>query len=218
MKKEVALHTKELAQNNSELEKMNSELQSFALSSAMTSQEPLRKIQMFAGVLLEREFENLSDKGKNKFERIQSAANRMQTLINDLVAYSRTETEERVFETTSLKELFTDAKNDLREEIRNKNATIELTSNCKVEVIPFQFRQLLYNIMSNSLKYSKENTPPIIKIKGEIVNSSEIDDDRLTKNRNYVHISLSDNGIGFDNNFSEKILKSFKDFIRAKTM
>ena len=210
LKKEVALHTKELAQNNSDLEKMNSELQSFAYISSHDLQEPLRKIQMFAGVLLEREFENLSDKGKNKFERIQSAANRMQTLINDLLAYSRTETEERVFETTSLKELFTDAKNDLREEIRNKNATIELTSNCKVEVIPFQFRQLLYNIMSNSLKYSKENTPPIIKIKGEIVNSSEIDDDRLTKNRNYVHISLSDNGIGFDNNFSEKIFEVFQ--------
>lgn len=210
LKEEVASHTKELAQSNSQLEKMNSELQSFAYISSHDLQEPLRKIQMFAGVLLEREYENLSAKGKNKFERIQSAANRMQTLINDLLAFSRTDTEERVFETMDLKGLLADAKNDLREEIQNKNASIELTGNCNIEVVPFQFRQLLYNIMSNSLKYSKENTAPIIKITGKIVNSSDIDDDRLTKGVNYAHISLSDNGIGFDNDYSDKIFEVFQ--------
>jgi hypothetical protein len=210
LEKEVQLRTRELALGNAELEKMNAELQSFAYISSHDLQEPLRKIQMFAGVLLEREYDNLSPNGKNKFMRIQSAANRMQTLINDLLAYSRTETEERVFESKTLEELVSDAKSDLMEEIENKDATIEVTDNCKIEVVPFQFRQLLYNIMANSLKYAKEFEAPIIKIKGSIVPSSELNDERLVKDINYAQIELSDNGIGFDSSYSEKIFEVFQ--------
>ena len=103
LKSEVEIRTRELADSNIKLESMNKELQAFAYISSHDLQEPLRKIQMFAEVLMEREYDNLSKTGKVKFEKIQSAANRMQSLINDLLAYSRADTEKRVFEVIDLK-------------------------------------------------------------------------------------------------------------------
>lgn len=210
LEREVTLRTRKLAESNAELEKINTELQSFAYISSHDLQEPLRKIQMFAGILLDREYDNLSPNGKNKFKRIQSAANRMQTLINDLLAYSRTDNQEKAFESKTLKELVEKAKSDLIEEIESKAAIIEFSGNCEIEVVPFQFRQLLYNIISNSLKYAKPNEAPIIKINGSIVRSSELEDQRLVKDINYARILVSDNGIGFDNAHSEKIFEVFQ--------
>jgi two-component system CheB/CheR fusion protein len=91
-----------LAEKNTELEKMNKELESFTYVSSHDLQEPLRKIQIFATRILEKEKQNLSDKGKNHFRQMQDAAARMQTLIQDLLAFSRISTGDRKFETTDL--------------------------------------------------------------------------------------------------------------------
>ena len=103
----------ELEQKNVELEKMNKELQSFAYISSHDLQEPLRKIQTFASQILDKEYHNLSDTGKDKFERMQNAAERMQTLIDDLFAYSRTSTPKGNLKKQALK-LIEEVKDDLR--------------------------------------------------------------------------------------------------------
>lgn len=210
LKNEVDHRTKELASSNLKLEKMNKELQSFAYISSHDLQEPLRKIQMFAEVLMDNEYDQLSTSGKVKFEKIQSAANRMQSLINDLLSYSRTDTEQRVFETIDLEDLVEDIKNDLGEELIKKGGTITLKNSCQLEVVHFQFRQLIYNLLSNSIKYSKVDVPPIVTIATEVIKKAKAIDSSLSNTKEYIQITITDNGIGFEDQFSEKIFEVFQ--------
>ena len=210
LKKEVNIRTKELADSNSKLEAMNKELQSFAYISSHDLQEPLRKIQMFAEVLMDKEYDKLSTSGKAKFEKIQSAAKRMQSLINDLLSYSRTDTENRVFEVIDLKELVEDVKNDLGEELKKKEGKITLLRSCELEVVPFQFRQLMYNLLSNAVKYSKNDVSPNVTIDTEIITNAKSVDVGLKNNKEYVKITITDNGIGFEEQFAEKIFEVFQ--------
>lgn len=210
LSKEVAMRTKELADTNTELAKSNKELQSFAYISSHDLQEPLRKIQTFCSLLLATEYEKLSEKGRDKFYRMNSAANRMQVLINDLLAYSRLDTEERNFETTDLASIVNEVKTDLEDEINAKDATVNIESSCEIDIVHFQFRQLLYNLISNSLKYSREGVPPVIQIGASPIHSSDISDDRPIPGGDYVCIKVSDNGIGFANSYTDKIFEVFQ--------
>jgi light-regulated signal transduction histidine kinase (bacteriophytochrome) len=189
---------------------MNQELQSFAYISSHDLQEPLRKIQTFATRIAEKEEDNLSDYGKQLFNRMQDAAKRMQTLIQDLLAYSRTNTSDRKIEKTDLTQLIEEVKEDLREELQEKHATIEATHLCVADVIPFQFRQLLHNLIGNALKFSNPEIPPHIKIKSEIVSGIKLQNETLSPQVKYCHISVSDNGIGFEEQYKDKIFEVFQ--------
>lgn len=204
------IYAAELKQKNTHLENMNKELQSFAYISSHDLQEPLRKIQTFATQIVDKEYHNLSDSGKDKFQRIQSAARRMQTLIEDLLAYSRTNTTERVFEMVSLHKIIKQVEDDLKEELHAKNVTMEVSETCNVYVISFQFRQLLNNLISNSIKFSSKTETPHIKIKSNIDLGRSLGNPQLINEIKYYHISISDNGIGFDQKYSEKIFEVFQ--------
>ncbi|OXA93155.1 PAS domain S-box protein [Flavobacterium hercynium] len=210
LEKQVAERTKELEQYNIDLEKMNKELQSFAYISSHDLQEPLRKIQTFATQIIEKESQNLSESGKDKFQRMQNAAQRMQTLINDLLSYSRTSTQERIFEKIDFCEIVDEVKEDLREELEAQKASIECDKTSIISIIPFQFRQLLYNLISNSLKFSKPDIDTVIKITSEIKMGDSFDIPALDQNQKYCHISVSDNGIGFDQEYNTKIFEVFQ--------
>lgn len=200
----------ELEQKNTELEQMNKELQSFAYISSHDLQEPLRKIQTFATQIMEKESDNLSDFGKDKFQRMQNAAKRMQTLINDLLSYSRTNIQERIFEKNNLYKIIDEVKEDLKEELEQKGAVIEEGETFEIDLIPFQFRQLLYNLVSNSVKFSRPEIPAVIKINCEIVKGAAIHNKKAKEDSDYCHISISDNGIGFDQQYSAKIFEVFQ--------
>lgn len=210
LKEEVSSRTKQLADSNLKLEEMNKELQSFAYISSHDLQEPLRKIQMFSEVLMEKEYDKLSSSGKTKFEKIQSAAYRMQSFINDLLSYSRTDTEKRVFETIDLKNLVDDVINDLGEELSKKGGTITLKNSIEIEVVKFQFRQLMYNLLSNSIKYSRSDVAPVVTVETEIITNAKSIDENLLNNKEYVQITITDNGIGFEGQFSKKIFEVFQ--------
>ena len=203
-------NAEELQHKNDALEKMNKELQSFAYISSHDLQEPLRKIQIFSTQIIEKEFENLSENGKDKFHRMQNAAKRMQTLIEDLLAYSRTNTNEKKLEKVNLKTIIDDVKEDLAEEIAAKNAHVEIIEVCEVKIITFQFRQLLYNLISNSIKFSNESEKPHIKIECRIAKGIELNKSNLQPNINYCNIKISDNGIGFDQQYGERIFEVFQ--------
>ena len=200
----------QLKNQNDQLEKMNKELESFAYVSSHDLQEPLRKIQTFVTRIIEKEENNLSDYGKDMFNRMKDAAKRMQKLIQDLLAYSRASTTEREFETTDLKELITEVKEDLQEELAEKHATIEANQLCDAVIIPFQFRQLMHNLIGNSLKFSNPNQPPIIKIKSEIAKGIKFNNEKLLPQNKYCRITVSDNGIGFEDQYKEKIFEVFQ--------
>ena len=199
-----------IEQKNIELERMNKELQAFAYISSHDLQEPLRKIQTFASRIAAKEESNLTEYGQDMFNRMQQAAQRMQTLIQDLLAYSRTNTQEKIFEHTDLNEIIAEVKDDLKEELKEKHAIIEANHLCDVDIIPFQFRQLMHNLIGNSLKFAKPDDPPIIQIKSEMINGSNLHDQKLSSHRRYCHITVADNGIGFEQQYSEKIFDVFQ--------
>jgi PAS domain S-box-containing protein len=201
-------YQKDLEGKNKQLISINAELASFAYVASHDLQEPLRKIQTFCSRILEKEINNLSENGKNSFDRMQLAANRMQMLIQDLLIYSRANTTERKFEQTDLNEIIEDVKEDLREELQLKNATISVTRTCTIKVIRFQFRQLLTNLINNSLKFSRIEKAPHIEIKCEMQEGKKLRHYKLL-DEHYCHISVADNGIGFDQQYSDKIFDLF---------
>jgi PAS domain S-box-containing protein len=202
-------YQKDLESKNNQLLDINAELASFAYVASHDLQEPLRKIQTFCSRILEKEYDNMSETGKSNFSRMQISAKRMQALIQDLLMYSRTNTSERSFEQINLNEIVEEVKEDLREELQQKNATIVVTNKCDLNVIRFQFRQLLTNLINNSLKFSSPGKLPQIEIKSEIVESVKLKNDKLLPDVKYCLISFSDNGIGFEQQYSEKIFDLF---------
>ncbi len=200
----------QLEEKNRELERMNAELQSFAYVSSHDLQEPLRKIKTFSGRLLDKEKENLSDSGKDILNRINNAVSRMQTLIDDILAYSRTNTVERVFVNTDLHEVVNEVKEDFKEVIAEKNAVIEIRTSCQIQVIPFQFKQLMMNLVGNSLKFSKPDTKPYIQINCTTINGNSIENLPANPDQLYCQITVEDNGIGFDEEYKERIFEIFQ--------
>jgi PAS domain S-box-containing protein len=199
-----------LEQKNQELEKMNKELESFAYVSSHDLQEPLRKIQAFSSRLMEKEHENLSETGQDYLRRMRLAGERMQQLIQDLLAYSRTKTTDRKFEETDLETIISEVVDDLRDDLTLKNGSIIIGDVCDLHIIPFQFRQLIYNLISNSLKFAKKDTPPIINVNCKIAKGLSFHNELLSPEIEYCHISIADNGIGFDANYKDKIFEIFQ--------
>lgn len=198
-----------LEQQNIELEASNKELVAFNYVASHDLQEPLRKIQTFVSRLSDKEYQNLSDNGKEFMMRINSSVERMRILIDDLLQYSRTTKTEKVFEYTDLNELLENAKLDLAQLIEEKKGTIQNQSLPSLSVIPFQIQQLFINLISNSLKYSKTNVAPKIKISNEKVTAA--DEEQIPKNRKeeFYKITFTDNGIGFEQEYAEKIFVLF---------
>jgi len=173
-------------------------------------QEPLRKIQIFAGRILEKENENLSEHGKKYFQLMQLSAERMRQLIQDLISFSRLRAADRKFENADLSIIVEEVKNEFKEEIAEKNAVIEVKENCEVHIIPFQFRQLMHNLVGNALKFSNPLKPPHIVIKSRNVKDNNLNIKGLAPRNEYCHISITDNGIGFEKEFSTKIFEVFQ--------
>jgi PAS domain S-box-containing protein len=208
--KTIIEYQKDLEHKNQELMQSNTQLASFAYIASHDLQEPLRKIQTFSTRILEKEHSNLSENGKDHFNRMQVAAKRMQSLIEDLLTYSRTNTAERKFEFADLTKIVEDVKSDLKEELLQRNATIDSTEMCHAKIIPFQFHQLLYNLISNSLKFSNPGDAPYIKIRSKIEKGVNLKNQNLSEEKKYCHISISDNGIGFEQQYSERIFELFQ--------
>lgn len=198
-----------LEQKNRELERINEELSSFAYVSSHDLQEPLRKIQTFSDRILDIEYNNLSDKGKDYFRRMQAGAARMQKLIRDILAYSRTTTSEKKLETTDLNELLAQAKIELEVFMTEKKAVIESSRLPVLNVIPFQVQQLFNNLLNNALKFSKPDQPPRIKITCETVDGRTVDPGQLAP-KEYFHIAIKDNGIGFEPQYNKRIFEVFQ--------
>ncbi|MRX69757.1 His Kinase A (phospho-acceptor) domain-containing protein [Flavobacterium resistens] len=193
-----------------ELKRKNTELDAFTHISSHDLQEPLRKIQTFSNIILAKEYENLSPDGRLKFDRILYSTNRMRELINDLLAFSRTNIIDRIYENTDLDTIIENVKEALRENIKEKNALIITDLHGKINIIPFLFIQLLENLINNSLKFSQKEVPLQITIKSRIATGKDLHNDKLIPLENYCHISFQDNGIGFEPEHSEKIFGVFQ--------
>ena len=189
----------------------------FTYISSHDLQEPLRKIQLFVSIITAKEHKNLTDNGKYNFQRIQLAAERMQLLIDDLLAFSRIATTELKFENTDLRKIINDIKAELKDTILEKHATIEVKELCTANIIPFQFRQLMYNLISNALKFSNPEIQSHIIITSRIEKGSTLDNETLSPKKSYCHITIKDNGIGFEPHFSDRIFGVFQKLHSKET-
>ncbi|WP_367770685.1 ATP-binding protein [Flavobacterium sp. WC2421] len=202
--------TIELEENNKELKNINEELESFNNIVSHDLQEPLHKIQMFISRIESKELGAISDQGKVYFSKIRTSANKMQTLLIDLVNYSRTIKGDKVFEETNLKELVLQVVDDLSSDIEDKKAEINVENLPTVKVISFQMEQLFINLISNSLKYSQEDVAPIISIFSGEIDENEVYNNEIITNEDYYKIVIKDNGIGFKQEYAEKIFILFQ--------
>jgi PAS domain S-box-containing protein len=201
---EVAERTRALQRSNDELRNSNEELAQFAYVASHDLQEPLRKIQTFASRLLETE-NHISDKGRDYFNRMQAAAQRMRQLIEDLLTFSRASNNgEQLFEYVDLTHVLQRVKEQLGDQIEKKGARVEYDLLPVLSVIPYQVEQLFMNLLNNALKFGRQGVKPEIKVKMEdhvytVVGGIP-----------YHRITVSDNGIGFDPQFSERIFQVFQ--------
>lgn len=199
----------QIEDRNRELERNNRELEAFNYVASHDLQEPLRKIQTFISRLDEKEKHSLSDNGKAYLERIKSAATRMRLLIDDLLQFSRTNKTEKVFELSDLNELLNQSTVELSQEIEKTNTKIIADKLPIVNVIPFQIQQMFTNLISNSIKYRKPNSSPEIQIKYTKVNAEEENLLPLNLTGYFYKFQFIDNGIGFEQQYAEKIFILF---------
>ncbi len=180
-----------------ELERSNAELEQFASIASHDLQEPLRKVQMFSQRAVEIDGDRLSEKGRDYLRRNTEAAERMQVLIEDLLKFSRVGTQSRPFVRTDLQRTANEVVSDLETTIQAADATVEIGSLPTVVVDEPQIRQLLQNLISNAIKFRREDVPPVVRIEGEVRGQEAL-------------ISVSDNGIGFDPRYAGRIFRVFE--------
>ncbi|VVO50059.1 Adaptive-response sensory-kinase SasA [Pseudomonas fluorescens] len=180
-----------------ELQRSNNELQEFAFVASHDLQEPLRKIQTFSERLKART-KNLDPQSLDYLERMSSAANRMQTLIRDLLAYSRVSSRGKPFKILDTERVLDGVLRDLEADIENSDAQIHREPLPPIQGDPTQIRQLLQNLLSNAMKFHKDNQSPHIRIYSEQETSGE------------WTLCVEDQGIGFDEKYLDRIFSPFQ--------
>ncbi|RYF87279.1 MAG: PAS domain S-box protein [Chitinophagaceae bacterium] len=208
LEQKVMERTAELHKINQELEASNSELLQFASVASHDLKEPLRKIHMFGNMIKDRYLTDKDDTAKEYMNRIIVSSARMTRLINDLLNFTRISVNSEM-EVTDLNTVMEEVLSDLEVAIEEKSATIHLSHLPRVEVIPGQIRQVFQNIISNALKFSLKERRPVIEVKAELIAHGSFDE-KPVADGTFCRIAISDNGIGFDNQYADKIFTIFQ--------
>ncbi len=180
-----------------ELKRSNDELESFARIASHDLKEPMRKIQSFGSILEEDFSEALGESGRAYLGRIISAAQRMQSLIDGLLAYSRITTKPNPFCPLNLKEIVFEVLSDLEIALKQSAGSVTVGELPEVLADPLQMRQLMQNLIGNSIKYHRDGVPPVVEITGRVAGDM-------------LEVTISDNGIGFDDRYADRIFGVFE--------
>jgi PAS domain S-box-containing protein len=192
------------------LERSNRELQDFASIASHDLQEPLRKIEAFGDRLKAKCGDDLSEAGRVYIDRMQDAARRMRSLINDLLTYSRVTTKARPFVPVDLGRIAHEVMSDLQVTIEHAGARIELGDLPVIEADPTQMRQLLQNLLSNALKFRRPGVPPVVRISGRLHGPEGPDPVGIDAASGLCQVTVADNGIGFKPDYAIRIFGIFQ--------
>lgn len=207
---EVALRRSEaeLKKFAAKLEASNRELQDFASVASHDLQEPLRKIQAFGDRLKTKHGEALGDGGRDYLERMQNAAGRMQTLINDLLTFSRVTTKAQPFVKVDLAEVAAGVVSDLEARVERSGGRVETGEMLTLDADPLQMRQLLQNLIGNALKFHKPDEPPLVSVWCERAAAGGVNEEPT--GGDLCRLYVADNGIGFDEKYLDRIFTVFQ--------
>ena len=200
---EQALRSSEekLRRFTAQLEQSNRELQDFAYVASHDLQEPLRKIVVFSERLREKCGDTLAAEPRDYLERMQRAAARMQTLINDLLTFSRLTTKAHPFAPVNLAVVVREVLEDLEGRIEQAHGRVETGELPVLDADGSQMRQLLQNLIGNALKFHQPGTPPVVTVAARKCQQDA---------RDFWELSVSDNGIGFDAKYLDRIFNVFQ--------
>ena len=199
----------QLLENIERLESANRDLDRFAFMASHDLQEPLRKMLMFSDRLAHKYKDLIDDEGKMFISRIQHAGERMQALIKDILLFSKTSIEKPVFVETNLNVILGEVLLEMENVIKEKNAVINAEPLPSLSANPVLMRPLFHNLISNAIKYAKKDVQPVVKIYSEFSAGQNGADVSEGKSK-YCRIYVEDNGIGFDQKYSEQIFGMFK--------
>ncbi len=194
-----------LARQSEELTRSNQELEQFAYIASHDLQEPLRKIEAFGDRLKRKYDKTLDEQGHDYLGRMQNAAGRMRTLIQDLLSFSRVTTQSRGFAPLALSKLLEDVLGDLEVRIQETQAQVILGDLPTLDADALQMRQLFQNLIGNALKFQQIGVLPIISI--QCSKEEPVESDQM---QSFYRITVSDNGIGFDEKYLDRIFKVFQ--------
>lgn len=187
-----------------QLTQSNRDLQDYAAIVSHDLQEPLRKIQAFGERLRARSENTLDQEGRLYLERMQDASARMQTMLNDLLTYSRVSTRGQPYQPLDLNQVAMEVISDLEIRIEETGGRVEVDELPAIEGDPLQMRQVFQNLIGNALKFHRPDAPPLVKVRGQLVGAGGPHGPR------YVRLTFEDNGIGFDERFIEKLFQPFQ--------
>lgn len=204
---ERARAEEKLRQFTVELERSNRELQDFAFVASHDLQEPLRKIQAFGDRLKTRFGEGLGKDGLDYLGRMQNAAHRMHVLINDLLMFSRVTTKGQPFAPVDLRAVTREVLSDLEVRIQQSGGSVEVGELMTIEADALQMRQLMQNLIGNSLKFHRPDAPPVVRIDSRIV---ERQNEHNGGSQSFCELAVADNGIGFDEKYLDRIFTPFQ--------
>jgi two-component system CheB/CheR fusion protein len=212
----VEERTKALKEANESLARSNEELEQFAYIASHDLQEPLRKIQLFNDLVLTSS--KLDGVAKKYIQKVSDSAARMVGLIKDILNYSKLSEKNLQFELTDLNEISENVIEDYELTIAEKKAVITKGNLPVIEVIPLQMNQLFYNLIGNALKFTKDNTPPVISITSTKLPAERKNQlSELDTSRDYYEITVRDNGVGFNSEYADKIFTIFQQLHEKRT-
>jgi PAS domain S-box-containing protein len=192
------------------LERSNRELQEFASVASHDLQEPLRKIQAFGDRLQARYAEALGEQGRDYLGRMQAAAGRMRTLINDLLNFSRVASKGQPFVAVDLARVTQEVLSDLEGRIQQTGARVEAGDLPTLDADPTQMRQLLQNLIGNAMKFHRAGESPVVRIHGRALPSPPDGSNGEAAGPPRCQITVQDDGIGFDEKYLDRIFNVFQ--------
>ncbi|MFZ6008961.1 MAG: ATP-binding protein, partial [Bacteroidota bacterium] len=200
---------KERERSFQELNRINKELEEFAYIASHDLQEPLRKITMFSERLRASCHDALNDNSKLYMDRIQSAAEAMRILIDNLLDYSRTSRGPQKFEKVELKKIFQEVISELELKIDESMTHIKVNELPEIEAVYAEMKQLFANLLNNAIKFRKPGSESKIEIESNALSDVERRSRDLPEG-NYHKIQVRDWGIGFEQQYADKIFQIFQ--------
>ena len=183
------------------LERRSRQLEQFASVASHDLQEPLRKLRTYGDRLKSGYGDTLAESGQDYLQRMLNASGRMQTLLDDLLTFSRVTTKTEPIILVDLSVVAEQVLVDLKAAIKEVGGRVEVAELPTIDADPIQMRQLLQNLISNSLKFHRKTEPPVVRVRSQISDAPT---------NPMVTLEVEDNGIGFDERYVDRIFNVFQ--------